>query len=147
MAEQIEEIRNGSNTSHEKATHTTIFHDMLNSSLPEAEKRTPRLRDEGATVVSAGTVTTAYVLLPACPCRSCAFIIPFRIPVSKAFAGRSPSEGKAPSAGLDPKWVRMCEGVRKNDQAALEELFRLVKRMSWPPRLEYPAAGSQSADN
>jgi hypothetical protein len=66
---------------------------------------------------------------------------------SKAFAGRSPSGGKAPYAGLDAKWVQMCEGVRKNDQAALEELFRLVKRMSWPPRLDHPAAGSQSMDS
>ncbi|KAJ9613905.1 hypothetical protein H2200_002041 [Cladophialophora chaetospira] len=62
IATQIEEIRDGVNTSHEKAAHTTIFHDMLNSSLPEAEKRTSRLKDEGATVVSAGTVTTAWAL-------------------------------------------------------------------------------------
>ena len=47
---------------HEKADHYTIFHDILSSSLPPAEKRTSRLADEGATVVSAGTVTTAWAL-------------------------------------------------------------------------------------
>ena len=62
IATQIENIRNGTNTSYEKASHWTIFHDILNSSLPEVEKRTSRLADEGATVVSAGTVTTAWTL-------------------------------------------------------------------------------------
>ena len=37
---------------------------------------------------------------------------------------------------LDPKWVQMCEGVRNNDPKALEELFELVKGMSWPPCLD-----------
>jgi len=59
---QIENIRNGLDTSHKTASHPTIFHEMLNSPLPEAEKRTSRLADEGATVVSAGTVTTAWTL-------------------------------------------------------------------------------------
>ncbi|KIX05158.1 uncharacterized protein Z518_06030 [Rhinocladiella mackenziei CBS 650.93] len=59
---QIENIRTGLNTSHKTASHPTIFHEILNSSLPEAEKRTSRLADEGATVVSAGTVTTAWAL-------------------------------------------------------------------------------------
>jgi hypothetical protein len=63
---------------------------------------------------------------------------------SKALADRSPSECKTRSARLDAKWVRMCEGVRKNDQAALDELFRLVKRMSWPPRLDQGADGAEN---
>ncbi|KAL2433865.1 Cytochrome P450 monooxygenase tpcC [Exophiala dermatitidis] len=59
---QIENIRSGYNTAHKTASHPTIFHEILYSSLPEAEKRTSRLADEGATVVSAGTVTTAWTL-------------------------------------------------------------------------------------
>jgi len=63
---------------------------------------------------------------------------------SKPLADRNPSECKTRSARLDAKWVRMCEGVRKNDQAALDELFRLVKRMSWPPRLDQGADGAEN---
>ncbi|EXJ81909.1 hypothetical protein A1O1_07976 [Capronia coronata CBS 617.96] len=59
---QIENIRSGLNSSHKTASHPTIFHEILYSSLPEVEKRTSRLADEGATVVSAGTVTTAWTL-------------------------------------------------------------------------------------
>jgi hypothetical protein len=65
---------------------------------------------------------------------------------SKAFADRNPPECKTRSARLDAKWVRMCEGVRKNDQAALDELFRLVKRMHWPPPLDRSADGAESMD-
>jgi hypothetical protein len=63
---------------------------------------------------------------------------------SKALADRNPSEGQSRSARLDAKWVRMCEGVRKNDQAALDELFRLVKRMSWPPGFHQGADRAES---
>ncbi|KIW25414.1 hypothetical protein, variant [Cladophialophora immunda] len=59
---QIENIRNGVDTSHKTASHPTIFHEILDSSLPAAEKRTSRLADEGATVVSAGAVTTGWTL-------------------------------------------------------------------------------------
>jgi hypothetical protein len=48
----------------------------------------------------------------------------------------SPKEGKTPSDALDPKWVQMCEGVRNNDQTALEELFELIRGMSCPPCLD-----------
>ncbi|TLD39236.1 MutS 4 [Venturia nashicola] len=40
----------------------TIFHGLLSSSLPESEKGTPRLTDEGLTIIGAGTVTTAHTL-------------------------------------------------------------------------------------
>jgi hypothetical protein len=43
------------------------------------------------------------------------------------------AEDTSPNRSLDPKWVEMCEGVRNNDQTALEELFRMVRHMSWPP--------------
>ncbi|OAG41328.1 hypothetical protein AYO21_04491 [Fonsecaea monophora] len=59
---QIENIRNGVDTSHKTASHPTIFHEILDSSLPAVEKRTARLADEGATVVSAGAVTTGWTL-------------------------------------------------------------------------------------
>jgi hypothetical protein len=42
------------------------------------------------------------------------------------------AEETSQTLSKDPKWVQMCEGVRKNDQRALEELFQIVKRMSWP---------------
>jgi hypothetical protein len=41
----------------------------------------------------------------------------------------------------------MCEGVRNNDQAALEQLFDLVKGMSWPLCLNHRDAGDEGAEN
>jgi cytochrome P450 len=62
IATQIDDIRNGTDKAHEKASHRTIFHDILSSPLPAIEKRTSRLADEGATIVAAGTGTTAWAL-------------------------------------------------------------------------------------
>jgi cytochrome P450 len=62
IATQIDDIRNGTDDSHEKVAHRTVFHDILSSSLPAIEKRTSRLADEGATIVSAATGTTAWAL-------------------------------------------------------------------------------------
>ena len=56
-------------------------------------------------------------------------------------------EEKTSSDNLDPQWVRMCEGVRNNDQAALEQLFELVKGMSWPLCLDHRDAGDEGAEN
>ncbi|KIW28417.1 uncharacterized protein PV07_08084 [Cladophialophora immunda] len=44
------------------AAQTTIFHEILNSDLPEAEKSTSRLWQEGQAAVVAGTLTTAAAL-------------------------------------------------------------------------------------
>lgn len=43
-------------------TRHTIFHGLLSSTLPESEKGTLRLTDEGLTIIGAGTVTTAHTL-------------------------------------------------------------------------------------
>ncbi|KAE9963141.1 hypothetical protein BLS_009608 [Venturia inaequalis] len=43
-------------------SRSTIFHGLLYSSLPESEKGTLRLTDEGLTIIGAGTVTTAHTL-------------------------------------------------------------------------------------
>ena len=42
--------------------HPTIFHEILDSKLPESEKTVRRLRDEAWIVVGAGTLTTAWTL-------------------------------------------------------------------------------------
>jgi hypothetical protein len=70
-----------------------------------------------------------------------------KTPASKTFTNRSPKEGKTPSDMLDPKWVQMCEGVRNNDQTALEELFDLVKGMSWPPCFDDRDAEAEGMEN
>lgn len=51
------------NHGHNKiGSRQTIFHGLLFSSLPESEKSTARLTDEGLTIIGAGTVTTAHTL-------------------------------------------------------------------------------------
>lgn len=42
--------------------HRTIFHEILNSKMPESEKSVPRLAQEGQLLLSAGTATTATTL-------------------------------------------------------------------------------------
>ncbi|KAL1638431.1 hypothetical protein SLS56_000240 [Neofusicoccum ribis] len=46
----------------EATEHSTIFHELLDSNLPESEKQLQRLVDEGQTVVAAGSLTTAHYL-------------------------------------------------------------------------------------
>jgi hypothetical protein len=67
-----------------------------------------------------------------------------KIPALVISAERPPSEGKTVPDGLALEWVQMCDGVRNNDQMALEELFQLVKRMSWPPRFARKNARSKA---
>jgi cytochrome P450 len=43
-------------------TRPTVFHDLLSSGLPPAEKTLDRLVDEGINMVAAGTLTTAHFL-------------------------------------------------------------------------------------
>ena len=52
----------GSNESYKSVSHPTIFHEILNSSLPPGEKKLERLWQEGQTVIGAGTKTTAWAL-------------------------------------------------------------------------------------
>jgi cytochrome P450 len=44
------------------ADHPTIFHELLSSNVPQAEKSFDRLVDEGETMVGAGTIPSALVL-------------------------------------------------------------------------------------
>jgi cytochrome P450 len=52
----------GSNDAHKSVSHPTIFHAVLESSLPPEEKKLSRLWQEGQTVIGAGTETTAWAL-------------------------------------------------------------------------------------
>ena len=60
---QIVSIRQNRDSDMYKASsHQTIFHEILNSGLPEAEKSPARLWQDGQVTVIAGTLTTAAVL-------------------------------------------------------------------------------------
>ncbi|KAJ5672267.1 benzoate 4-monooxygenase cytochrome P450 [Penicillium longicatenatum] len=62
LSQQVEAIRHGENTAYKKADHRTVFHELLDSDLPEEELQRDRLRDEAFSLVTAGSGTTAYVL-------------------------------------------------------------------------------------
>lgn len=51
-----------SDSSEEKASHRTIFHELINGDLPAEEKTLPRLADEGQTMIAAGQETTSFFL-------------------------------------------------------------------------------------
>ncbi|KAJ5702274.1 benzoate 4-monooxygenase cytochrome P450 [Penicillium malachiteum] len=61
LAQQVEAIRHGKDTSHKDASHRTVIHELLNSKLPPQELRRDRIRDEAFSLVSAGSGTTAFV--------------------------------------------------------------------------------------
>jgi cytochrome P450 len=63
MRRQIGEIQAG-HQEFTKPTRTeaTIFHELLNGSLPDNEKRLERLWQEGQIIIGAGTETTAWTL-------------------------------------------------------------------------------------
>lgn len=60
--DQIVGIKSGANTSNRGLSHATVFHEILDSKLPEEEKSVRRLSDEAEVLVLAGTLTTALVL-------------------------------------------------------------------------------------
>jgi cytochrome P450 len=62
LALKVEEIRTGMNEGHKHVSHPTIFHEVLNSDLPEAEKTNARLGDEAQLIVAAGLITTSWAL-------------------------------------------------------------------------------------
>ncbi|KAK5292441.1 putative P450 monooxygenase [Cryomyces antarcticus] len=73
IAKQVCDIQAGTQPSNaeEKAgsapPHPTILHDLLqNSKLPSSELTVPRLKEEGFTLLGAGTVTTAWTLTTIC---------------------------------------------------------------------------------
>ncbi|KAL2807885.1 putative benzoate 4-monooxygenase cytochrome P450 [Aspergillus granulosus] len=62
LGRQIDDIRHGKDKAYEGIGHRTVLHELLSSSLPPAELKTPRLRDEAFTLMVAGAGTTAYTL-------------------------------------------------------------------------------------
>ena len=62
LARRIREIREGKNTNYKDVIHPTIFHELLNSDLPEEEKRDARLGDEAQLIIAAGLITTSWAL-------------------------------------------------------------------------------------
>ena len=55
-------IRDGINQGHKTSKHPTIFHELINSDLPEEEKMDARLGDEAQLIVCAGLITTSWAL-------------------------------------------------------------------------------------
>ncbi|KAL3452060.1 putative benzoate 4-monooxygenase cytochrome P450 [Aspergillus insuetus] len=62
LGRQIDAIRHGRDKAYEGIGHRTVLHELLSSSLPPAELKTPRLRDEAFSLMVAGSGTTAYTL-------------------------------------------------------------------------------------
>ena len=62
LSVRVQAVTDGKNEPHGSDTHPTLFHEMLKSDLPAAEKSLPRLVDEGQTIIAAGQVTTAHYL-------------------------------------------------------------------------------------
>ncbi|KAH6661569.1 cytochrome P450, partial [Halenospora varia] len=62
LARQVGEIRAGINEAHKNVNHPTIFHELLDSSLPAEEKSDARLGDEAQLIVAAGLITTSWAL-------------------------------------------------------------------------------------
>lgn len=62
LGRQVGEIRHGINDAHKHVSHPTIFHELLNSDLPQEEKSDARLGDEAQLIVAAGLITTSWAL-------------------------------------------------------------------------------------
>ena len=62
MTEQVVEVKGQPQDTYKNLAHPTVFHEILQSNLPDAEKAIERLTDEAFVVVGAGTLTTAWAL-------------------------------------------------------------------------------------
>lgn len=62
LAQQVKAIRDGINQGHKQAAHPTVFHELLNSDLPESQKTDARLGDEAQLIIAAGLITTSRAL-------------------------------------------------------------------------------------
>ena len=63
MRAQIQRIQQSVENASDKqapTAATTIFHELLQGDLPDEEKAIERLGQEGVTIISAGTETTAW---------------------------------------------------------------------------------------
>lgn len=59
---QVIETINEKSVDYKGFSHPTLFHELLNSSLPTSEKTVRRLTDEARTIVIAGSETVAWTL-------------------------------------------------------------------------------------
>ncbi len=62
MEREIIKVKEQPQTTYETLAHPVIFHEILQSKLPESDKTVSHLREEAFTIIGAGTVTTARVL-------------------------------------------------------------------------------------
>ena len=62
IEQQITQIKAQPRSTYSDLSHPTLFHEILQSSLPESDKSVNRLKDEAAIVVGAGTLTTSWAL-------------------------------------------------------------------------------------
>ncbi len=61
MRRQVTQISKQKST-HKDLSHSTIFHALLNSNLPDQEKTVERLTDEAQVMIGAGQETVAWIL-------------------------------------------------------------------------------------
>ena len=62
MEKEIIKVKKQPQTTYETLAHPVIFHEILQSKLPESDKTVSHLREEAFTIIGAGTVTTARIL-------------------------------------------------------------------------------------
>lgn len=62
ITSQVAAILQGSNVKSTDVAHPTIFHDIIDSKLPDSDKSLERLTEEALSVVGAGMETTKWVL-------------------------------------------------------------------------------------
>lgn len=62
METQIVQVLAQPNTDYQELSHSVLFHEILNSKLPDSDKTVGRLREEAFQVVGAGIITTAWTL-------------------------------------------------------------------------------------
>ncbi|CAF9940974.1 hypothetical protein IMSHALPRED_002232 [Imshaugia aleurites] len=62
IEQQISQIKAQPRSTYSDLSHPTLFHEILQSNLPESDKSVNRLKDEAAIVVGAGTLTTSWAL-------------------------------------------------------------------------------------
>ena len=60
--QQITQIKAQPRSAYADLSHPTLFHEILQSNLPESDKSVIRLKEESAIVVGAGTLTTSWAL-------------------------------------------------------------------------------------
>lgn len=62
IEQQIVQVKAQPRSTYQDLAHPTLFHEILQSNLPESDKTVSRLKDEAAIVVGAGTLTTSWAL-------------------------------------------------------------------------------------